>query len=221
MNTISLISICLILASGLTSAKEKADKARLEALEADEEPLSRTVPSRSPVFTVDSSKDYHFELGRGSGLDGLETISFGRNGVVKMFRLHMYKKVGVWHTRTQTASILLPADATVRIFKEVENQGVMKMAAEYHADVDDGTQWVLLIKQDSKAKAVYFNNYFPKGIKKLAERLDKELAAAGLGNATWKDIPDEQSRDHEKLLWKSIHPPDKPKSEQVMPPNGP
>ena len=162
--------------------------------------LARTEPSKKAAFAVDTGKGFHFELGRGSGMDGLDTVAFGRDGVVTMFRQHPQ---GKW----QTAALKLPPIAITRIFEVVKAQKIMKMPSAFHADVHDGTQWVLWIKQNQKFKAIYFNNYFPAGVKRLAEQLDQELAAVGLIRAEWKDVPIKKFREHEKPLWKSVKHP--------------
>lgn len=160
-------------------------------------PLSRTSPSKTPAFTVDPIKDFHFELGRGSGWMGLDTIAFGRDGVVT---LHKQLPEARW----QTATLKLDAAAVGRIFKAVRTEGIMKMAAAYHAEVNDGTQWVLWIKQADHTKAIYFNNHFPQAVRRLAKVIDTELDAAGLATVRWKKVPTKQFRLHEKPLWNSI-----------------
>jgi len=160
-------------------------------------PLDRVEPAKTEAFSVDLGKDFHFELGRGSGLDGLDTVAFGRDGKVTLFRQHPQ---GSW----QTTSLELSAEALARIFDEVKSQEIMKMPAAYHANVQDGTQWVLWIRQDEKSKAIYFNNYFPAEVRRLAERLDRELAAAGIAGAPWKELSKTKVREHEKALWSSI-----------------
>ena len=166
----------------------------------DEAPLSRTEPATSAPFSVDPERAFHFELGRGSGSEGLDTVAFGHEGVVTMFR---QRPVGKW----QTSTITLSPEAIAHIFAEVKVQGVMNMPAAYHADVHDGTQWVLWIRQNEKSKTIYFNNYFPKEVRLLAECLDKELASAGLADAAWKQVSPERFREHEKALWSSLRHP--------------
>lgn len=160
-------------------------------------PLSRTTPSKSPPFTVDPAKDFHFELGRGSGAMGLDTISFGRDGVVTLYRQSPEE-------RWQTATLTLDAAATARIFETVRTEGIMEMAAAYHADMNDGAQWVLWMTQAEHTKAIYFNNHFPRAVRRLAKTIDTELAAAGLATVQWKKVRQKESRLHEKPLWNSI-----------------
>lgn len=160
-------------------------------------PLSRTSPSKTPAFTVDPTKDFHFELGRGSGWAGLDTISFGRDGVVTL-----YKQLP--EERWRTATLTLDTAAIGRIFDAVRTEGIMTMAAAYHADMNDGTQWVLWIKQADLSKAIYFNNHFPQAVRRLAKVIDSELDSAGLETVRWKKVPKNKVRLHEKPLWNSI-----------------
>lgn len=160
-------------------------------------PLSRTSPSKTPAFTVDPTKDFQFELGRGSGMAGLDTIAFGRDGVVTL-----YKRLP--EERWRTATLTLDAAAMGRIFEAVRTEGIMKMAAAYHADMNDGTQWVLWIKQEEHTKAIYCNNHFPQAVRRLAKLIDTELGAAGLETVQWKMVPKKEFRQHEKPLWNSI-----------------
>lgn len=180
------IALCLIatLTLGATSMGE-------------EFPLSRTRPAKTPVFAVDPTKDFHFELGRGSGWMGLDTIAFGRDGVVTLYKQFP-------DARWQTATLTIEAAAIGRIFEAVRAGGIMEMAAAYQADVNDGTQWVLWIKQAEHTKAIYFNNQFPQAVRRLAKVIDTELGAAGLASVRWKQVPAKKFRLHEKPLWNSI-----------------
>jgi hypothetical protein len=180
------IILCLVAAPALISTSL-----------AEPFPLSRTIPSKTPAFTVDPTKDFHFELGRGSGWMGLDTIAFGRDGVVTLYRQ-------LPKARWQTATLRLDAAALRRIFETVRAQGIMKMAAAYHADVYDGTQWLLWIKQADHTKAIYFNNHFPQAGRRLAAVMDAELIAAGLATVRWKKVPTKEFRLHEKPLWNSL-----------------
>jgi len=166
----------------------------------EDPPLARTEPATSAPFSVDPGRAFHFELGRGSGSGGLDTVAFGHDGVVTVFR---QQPVGKW----QTTTVTLSREAIARIFAEVKTQGVMNLLAAYHAEVHDGTQWVLWIRQDEKSKAIYFDNHFPKEVRLLAACLDKELASAGLSDAAWKNVSQERFREHEKNLWNSLRKP--------------
>jgi hypothetical protein len=114
-------------------------------------PWIKTVPAKGPAFVVDPARDFHFELGRGSGWHGLETVAFGRDGVLTLFRQH--RQAG-W----QRSALKLNVEAIARIFAVVNSEGIMKMPSSYqHTLIEDGTQWVLWISQDGMSKAIYFD----------------------------------------------------------------
>lgn len=160
-------------------------------------PLARSIPSKTAPFAIDPSAEFHFAFGRGSGMDGLDTILFGRDGIVT---LHRKTSKGRW----QTATITLDSNSIRRILETTEAEHIMAMSAKYHADVSDGSQWILWITQGSRSKSIYFDNYFPQGIRRLATVLDSELAAAGIAAMKWKGVPMKESRLHEESLWNSI-----------------
>lgn len=157
----------------------------------------RVEPASTPPFDVDTSKAFHFELGRGSGWHGLDTITFGMDGLTT---LHRQSREHGW----ETASITLPPDAIRRIFTCVHDEGIMRLAAAYHADIYDGTQWILWITQADQSKAVYLNNHFPRAVRHLASKVDSELESAGLSLISWTPVPMESWRKHEKKIWDSI-----------------
>ena len=74
----------------------------------------------------------------------------------------------------------------------------------YHAEVHDGTQWVLWIKQADQEKSIYFNNHFPDEIVRFAEQLDAVLSECDLENMNWKTVPATESRQHERELWEAV-----------------
>jgi hypothetical protein len=154
-------------------------------------------PAKGAPFVVDTSKDFHFEIGCGSGSEGLDTIAFGRYGRATLYR---QQPQGKW----QTTSLKLAPEALERIFDSVRSEKVMQMQSAYDAEVVDGTHWILRITQGVHTKAVYFNNHFPKGITRLGDLVDKELESAGLKSATWKAVPPTDSRKHDQPLWDCI-----------------
>jgi hypothetical protein len=160
-------------------------------------PLSKTVPAKAPPFKIDPAKDFHIELGRGSGMDGFETVAVERNGQVVLHRLKDEIK-GRWQKATAT----LDRAAIDRVLAAVESNKIMEMAAAYHNDeVQDGTQWILWIRQGESSKAIYFNNHFPEAIKSFAKALDAEIQRAAIPEVRWED--DAKPRSHEKALWES------------------
>ena len=74
---------------------------------------------------------------------------------------------------------------------------------EDHANVADGTQWVLWIRQGDRERASYFNNHFPGPIVRFARELDEIIAQSVGPKLRWERVLPWNSREHEKELWKS------------------
>lgn len=160
-------------------------------------PLTKVTRSNGPVFEVDAAKDFCIELGRGSGMDGLETVAISSDGTVVLHRL---TKPRGW----VTATLVLPQDALKRILTSLKVEKVMAMADAYHAGIADGTQWVLTVAQGDRHKAIYFDNHFPQPVLRFASIIDTELRAAGESTLRWKSVPKARWGDHDAQLWGSI-----------------
>lgn len=160
-------------------------------------PLSKVARSDRPVFEIDATKDYLIEFGRGSGLDGLDTVAVSSDGTAALHRLTKTR-------RWATAALTLSHGALGRILKSLKSQRIMFMADAYHADIEDGNQWVLTVTQGNRRKAIYFNNHFPKSILRLAAAIDAELQEAGETALHWKLVPRAHWGDHDTRLWNSI-----------------
>lgn len=166
-------------------------------------PLTRTEPSKTAAFKIDPEKDFRITLGRGSGMDGYETVALGRDGQVTLHRLKWQRIKGVYHGKWQKAGTSLDRAAMDRLRAAIDANKVMEMAAQYHADdVRDGTQWILWIQQGEASKAIYFNNHFPEGVLKFAKALDAEVKRDAIPEAKWQHDP--EPREHDKALWESI-----------------
>lgn len=153
-----------------------------------------------PTFTVDPNQAFRLEFGRGSGLDGLETIKVSQNGGVILHRTKQPED-GKW----ETATLQLSLDALAEVLKAVESNGLLDLHRAYHdTNRKDGTQWVLWIKQGDREKSVYFNNEFPRAITRFAEQLDAALSAAGLDKVVWQPVPLSETGRHDRELWDSI-----------------
>ena len=160
-------------------------------------PLAKVTRSDRPVFELDAAKDYRIEFGRGSGLDGLDTVAVSSDGAAVLHRL---TKTRGWATATLTLS----HTALERILNSLKVQRIMFMADAYHADIADGNQWVLTVTQGDRRKAIYFNNHFPKSILRFAAVIDAELREAGETALHWSLVPRARWGDHDTRLWNSI-----------------
>jgi hypothetical protein len=153
-----------------------------------------------PPFEIDPAQPFRLELGRGSGWHGLDTVRIDQNGTVVLHRHRLVDQEATW----ETAGFLLSQDRLAEVLSAVETNGLAHLHRAYHADVQDGTQWVLWIKQGEREKSVYFNNSFPRSITGFAEQLDEILVETGLNSLVWQLVPPTEHRKHERELWDSI-----------------
>lgn len=157
-----------------------------------------------PTFHIDATQPFRLEFGRGSGWQGLETVKIDQSGCVVLHRMKRERREDATLETWETATLSLPPDGLADVLKAIDENGLMGLHKSYSTDVQDGTQWVLWIKQGEREKSVYFNNSFPNVITRFAEQLDGTLAAAELDKVTWQPVPPSESRQHERELWNSI-----------------
>jgi hypothetical protein len=151
-----------------------------------------------PAFAIDPSKPFVIELGRGSGMNGLDIVKVDQTGAVELARIAGGQNV-------ESASLRLSSGDTAALVGLVNTNHLTGMSRTY-ADprVADGTQWVLWIEQSPSEKAIYFNNSFPSQITAFASELDALLQKAGLKTAKWTPVPKQQGIDQQKALWARI-----------------
>jgi hypothetical protein len=156
-------------------------------------PLIRRVLVRRPTGP------YWVELGRGSGMIGLDTVKIREDGAVTLQR--------PGHPSWATATMKLSDGSLARLRRSVAENRLLGLRRAYHAvGVHDGTQWVLRITQGGEEKTVYFSNLFPDEVVRFADEIDAVLAKDGLGDAEWRSIDPEVGREADDGLWDSIRP---------------
>jgi hypothetical protein len=167
-------------------------------------PLARIVEDSNPTFNIDPMKPFTMTFGKGSGWVGLDTIEINENGKVVLHRIQVEQRHGIQHFFWETGKMqLLPEDITA-IIDSLYTFHIFTMHKQYHANIHDGTQWVLWIKQEQHEKSIYCNNHFPNDILAFSDFLDDLLTKRGLSDVTWTRVPEHESRNHEKELWESI-----------------
>jgi hypothetical protein len=165
-------------------------------------PASQIVPDPRPPFRLDTNRPWNIDLGRGSGMDGLDTVKLSQDGQVI---LHRPRRVRQWNGYAQvwdTAELTLPPDSVGRIADAVAAERLLDLDRAYHAAVYDGTQWVLWVRQDGREKVVYLNNHFPDPVVRFAAAVDAELVAAG-DRVRWRPVPFWEHGSHDDELWAS------------------
>jgi hypothetical protein len=167
-------------------------------------PVSKVEKDDRPPFRIDPDRPWVVEFGRGSGWHGLSTAKLDQDGRLTLYRLKRDRQADVTVHSWVTATSRLPPEAVAKVLEVIASDSLLALDKAYHADVHDGTQWVLWIRQGEREKAVYFDNHFPDPIIRFARRLD-EIVAETVGPAIkWRAVPVARSRDHERELWDSL-----------------
>jgi len=155
-------------------------------------------PDTRPAFVLDASKPFVIELGRGSGMYGLDVVKISQTGAVELQRI-----VGGQHV--ERASVQLSGAALTELVDRVNSRRMTSMGRSYSdPGMADGTQWVLWVQQVPLEKSIYFNNAFPGEITGFASRLDALLQNAGVNKASWTPLPKQQGIDEQVALWARI-----------------
>ena len=144
-------------------------------------PDARIEKDDRPVFRVDPAKPFQIQLGRGSGWHGLDTIKISQDGTVLLNR--------ATDRGAQSATLQLEPAAIDDLLRSIEENHLMKLDRVYGSDIEDGTQWVLRIRQGDHEKSVHFNNSFPEPIVRFVRHLD-EILARHYGTASWHTVPE-------------------------------
>lgn len=157
-----------------------------------------------PAFRIDPEQPYRIEFGRGSGWHGLSTIKITQDRQAIVHRKRRDHQDGVTNLYWETTTLRLSAEDVAKVLAAIDANHLMELHRSYSdPHIQDGTQWVLWIKQGECEKSVYFNNYFPRSIERFATQLDEILRPRFLGRE-WNTVPDRESRQHERELWDSI-----------------
>ena len=159
------------------------------------------VPDPKPRWVLDEGRPWTIEFGRGSGLDGLDTVKIDNDGKVVLHRLTHTPKELI----CEKTALNLSSQSVSEIMDAVSRDGLLGLDKEYHVrNLSDGTQWVLWIKQGDNEKAVYFDNYFPGAITDFAGSLDAILSRNGMSRAKWAQVPYAEEHVYEHELWSSL-----------------
>lgn len=135
----------------------------------DDDPPGRAV-ANADVITCE---DFVFAMGEGSGWSGYDTIRLTADGECRYtFAGPVTARADPVHGKVYEQKWLraeFQVDlATVGTLRQLlVNIGYFRMKRAYHADVHDGTQWVVRVDAGGRVKGVYCNNFFPAEIKRL------------------------------------------------------
>ena len=134
-------------------------------------------------------------MGRGSGWFGLETIEVDQDLNAKIYR----ETGSGW----EMCTLNLANDEWRRITASIEKYQLYKLDRAYHADVADGTQWILWIVQNGRSKSVYCNNYFPENLREFAQEFDSIFDIHD-DLLEWTIVPANLVGKHDDQIWDSV-----------------
>jgi hypothetical protein len=167
-------------------------------------PLARYVEDKGSPFVLDPDLPFLLEFGRGSAWHGLDIVKLFEDGTLTVHRQRIGKLRGEPFGFLEATTVRLGRKSVSRVLHAIEENEIMEMHRAYHANVYDGTQWILRIKQGENEKAIYCDNHFPRRILLFAAALDSELADSTLKYGQWRRVVDADSCRHEAALWDSI-----------------
>lgn len=159
-------------------------------------PTVVVTPSTQPAFTLDVTRPFTIDLGRGSGWHGFDIVRITQSGLIQLHR-------GV-DRKFASATLQLSTAQVVALVNEVNASELTSLEQSYVAPVADGTQWILWIEQSGPQKAVYFSNTFPTAIREFAKHLDASLAIAGSATLSWTRESEEEGRTTQMMLSKRL-----------------
>lgn len=168
-------------------------------------PLSKTVADPAGALPFDPSLPFRLELGRGSAPDGLETVLIEPNGAATFHRRGNMIWDAVNQRRDQqweTCQLQLDQLALTSIARAIIDHRIGQLESQYHADVHDGTQWLLRLTQNNRTKRVYFNNHFPQSIQDFAQLIDEQVSRSGLSQVIWKQVDSQKNDEYQTALWR-------------------
>lgn len=157
-----------------------------------------------PPFQIDPNQPWQITLSRGSGLDGLATVRLDHTGRVELHRQWWRKRNGVHESSWEVSDGFLPPEAVAAVLEAANNNRLTELHRAYYAQVWDGTQWVLLIRQGDREKAVYFDDHFPEPIRRFSRRLDEVIGETVGPGLRWRRVPPWSARSHDRELWDAI-----------------
>ena len=151
---------------------------------------------------INAGQPWELHFGRGSGWHGLNTLSLDHSGYLQL-QCHGVGTREPEASAHMTAAVQLSQADVANVLRALEETRVLELERAYHADVHDGTQWILWVRQGDREKSVYFDNHFPDSVVEFAGRLDAIVASGSGAGLEWRPTP-KGARTTEGDLWESI-----------------
>ena len=168
-------------------------------------PATEVVPDDRPVFHIDPDRPWRIDLGRGSGMDGLDTVTLDQSGRVRLYQhteAWLHNEIGLpW----ETAEGRISPDAVAAVLAAAASNRLTELQHKYLTNVCDGTQWILRVRQGENEKAVYFDTHFPDAVLRFAAKLDEIVAADVGAGLRWRPVLGVDRPGPQRELWESIN----------------
>jgi hypothetical protein len=137
---------------------------------------------------------FEFQLGQGSGWQGLDLIKITADGkAVYQFQ----SSGGVWSRKT----FQLTSAEMQSLADRLNDLKIVALDDHYAVNIHDGTQWCLLVKSQGHLKRIYCDNRFPRRVKKLAAFVHETIIDRTGAKALAVPVPPAQFRDFEAEVW--------------------
>lgn len=136
------------------------------------------------------AEDFSFTLAQGSGLDGYATFRVSSEGKCEfLFFVHKteVKKPGEGPDELSVGDIYIDrvwlmaeftlTDAMQRQLRQAIEEAELYSLKDRYIDerVQDGTQWIVMLRAGRKEKRIYCSNKFPKALRKLSVNLRESI----------------------------------------------
>lgn len=142
-------------------------------------------------------QEFELQLGRGSGWHGLDLLRITSDGRATY---EYQPELGTWLRKV----FVVDTKRVDQLRLAVNDLNIWGMQGKYAANVMDGTQWIVFIRVNGKAKSVYFDNKFPRRIRTFADLVDEIILGPLADPIEPSIVPNRLHRQHEKDIWASI-----------------
>jgi len=159
--------------------------------------MPTSIDVSEPLTVLDASDPLELWLGRGSGMNGLDTVYVGPHAEVELYRHHRADD-GAWWERAHMQ--LTPSDM-VELRASITSHHLLALDHAYQNGTADGTQWIIAIVQGERGHVSLFGNVFPDGVESFAYDVDQLLAQRGLAAVQWTRVPHDEEGTHDDALW--------------------
>ena len=149
---------------------------------------------RPAPWPVVYDSTFEFQLGQGSGLDGLDLIKIAPNGSA----VYQYHSPSMdWSRKT----FQLTSAEMQSLVDKLNELKIVALNDHYTGNIHDGTQWCLFVKSQGHLKRIYCNNRFSGRVEKLADFVHKKIINRAGSKASAVSVPPDHYREFEAEIW--------------------